>query len=59
MLSLQQQKVVEINNITTRQIESGLYEFLIAGRYYTQKASYTEEGALKKGIGYVMSNRRR
>lgn len=59
MLTQQQQKVVEINNITTRQIESGWYEFLIAGRYCSQKASYTEEGALKKGIGYVMSKRRR
>jgi hypothetical protein len=59
MLSLQQQKVVEINNITTKQIESGEYVFLIAGRYIGQSPSFTQEGAIKKGIGYVMSRYRK
>lgn len=59
MLSLQQQKVVEINNITAKQIKLGEYVFLIAGRYIGQSPSFTEEGALKKGIGHVMSRYRK
>jgi uncharacterized protein YoaH (UPF0181 family) len=59
MLSLQQQKVVEINNITAKQIESGGYIFLIAGREVRQSPSLTSEGAVKKGIGYVMSRYRK
>lgn len=55
MLSFQQQKVVEINNITAKKIETGEYVFLIAGRYVRQSPSFTQEGALKKGIGYVMT----
>ena len=55
MLSIQQQKVVEMNNITAKQIESGGYVPLISGRYYEQSPSFTHEGAIKKGIGYVMS----
>ncbi len=59
MLSQQQQKVVEINSITTKQIESGWYVFLIAGSYISQSASFSQEGALKKGIGYIMSKYRK
>lgn len=59
MLSSQQQKVVEINNISAIQLKSGLYVFLINGANILQSPSYTYEGAIKKGIGHVMSMRRR
>lgn len=58
MLTTQQQKVVDINNITARQIEGG-YVFLVHGREIRQSPSITSVGALKRGIGYVMSNSRR
>lgn len=58
MLSVQQQKVVEINNITAIQLPSGGYVFLIAGRGVRQTPSITAEGALKKGIGYIMQKKR-
>lgn len=58
MLSTQQQKVVEINDIAAIQLPSGLYAFLIAGREVKQTPSITAEGALKKGIGYVLQKKR-
>jgi hypothetical protein len=58
MLSTQQQKVVDIHNITARQCKGG-YVFLIAGKEFRQYPAITSEGAIKKGIGYVMSNFRK
>jgi hypothetical protein len=55
MLSTQQQKVVDIHNITARQCKGG-YVFLIAGRELRQSPAMTYEGAIKKAIGYIMSN---
>ena len=59
MLSVQQQKVVDIHRITPKRIESGGFVFLIAGREVRQTPSLTSEGAVKKGIGYIMSRYRK
>lgn len=59
MLSVQQQKVVNINGITAKKTDRGEYVFLIAGKYIRQSPSFTENGAIKKGIGYVMSRYRK
>ena len=57
MISVQQQKVIDLNQITTKVDDNGMHLFIVRGYCPFQKASYTQEGALKKGIGYVMSKR--
>ena len=57
MITVQQQKVIDINEITTKVDDSGMYLFIVRGYCPQQRAAHTKEGALKKGIGYVMSKR--
>ena len=58
MLSEKQIFILNRNNVSAHQDGAGNWYFRVNGKTPPQKDSFSEEGALKKAIGYLMSNRR-
>ena len=58
MLSEKQIFILNKNNVTSHQDGGGHWYFKVNGQTPNQKDSLSEEGALKKAIGYLMMSRR-
>jgi hypothetical protein len=58
MLSEKQIFILNKNNVQAHKDGGGHWYFTVNGQIPRQKDSLSEEGALKKAIGYLMSNKR-
>ncbi|MDR1459702.1 MAG: hypothetical protein LBI60_05765 [Bacteroidales bacterium] len=59
MLSEKQIYILNKNNVQVRKNGGGYWYYTIGGRTPIQGNSLTEEGALKKAIGYLMSSKKK
>ncbi|KAA6303177.1 MAG: hypothetical protein EZS26_000780 [Candidatus Ordinivivax streblomastigis] len=57
MLSEKQVFILNKNNVFANQDGSGHWYFTVNGQTPPQGDSFSEEGALKKAIGYLMSKK--